>query len=143
MEILLEFVIQVVAQILVELVGDVLLGNAFRGVANVLRSTLGRYVTGALLGFGFGLAWGDHLSGQSTWPKLLWVSLALAGVAVVLAVNAAGRPAAGDPTALAGDPWRDIVTPPWRWRPDRLVGFVVVNLAIAGGIGVAFNPGPS
>lgn len=140
---MIEFVIQVLAQIIVELVGDVLLGNAFRRVVNVLRSAIGRAVVGGLIGFGFGLAWGDHLSGQSTWPKLLWVSLALAGVALVFAVRAAGRPAAGAPTAIVGETWRDLMTPPWRWRPDRLLGFVVINLAIAGGIGLAFSPGPS
>lgn len=136
---MLEFLIQIVAQILVELVGDLLLRNAFHGVANALRSTIGRYVVGALVGFGFGLGWGDHLSGQTTWPKLLWVSLALAGVALVLAVKTAGSPTEDDRTLT----WHDVMSPPWRWSRDRLLGFVVINLAVAGGIGLTFSPGPA
>lgn len=138
MDIVLEFLIQLVVQLVVEVIGDFLLETAFHGVANVLRSRIGRYAIAGLAGFGFGLAWGDHLSGNATWPKLLWVSLGLAAAALIAAVTRAAKPAAAGP--VKGYALRQALTPPWRWHADRLVGFVVLNLAIAGGIALAFDP---
>jgi hypothetical protein len=137
-DIVLEFLIQFVVQLVVEVIGDFLLETAFHGVANVLRSRIGRYAIAALAGFGFGLAWGDHLRGNATWPKLLWVSLALAAAALIAAVTRVANPAATIPAE--GSALRQALTPPWRWHPDRLIGLVVLNLAIAGGIALAFDP---
>lgn len=135
---MLEFVIQLLVQLVVEVIGDFLLETAFHGVANVLRSRIGRYAIAVLIGFGFGLVWGDHLSGHATWPKLLWVSLALATAALMAAVTRAANPAGASPAE--GSALRQALAPPWRWHADRLVGFVVLNLAIAVGIALAFDP---
>lgn len=137
-DILLEFLIQLLVQVVVELIGDFLLETAFHGVADVLRSRLGRLAIAVLVGFGFGLAWGDHLSSHASWPKLLWVSLGLAAAALIAAVARAAHPA--DSSPAEGSALHQALTPPWRWRTDRLVGFMVLNLAIAGGIAVGFQP---
>jgi hypothetical protein len=136
-DILLEFLIQLLVQLVVEVIGDLLIETALHGVANVLRDRIGRYAIAAVVGFGFGLAWGDHLSGETSWPKLLWVSLALATAALVAAVTRSARRA--DRGRVEGSALRQALTPPWHWQPDRLVGFVVLNLAIAGGIALAFD----
>lgn len=79
--------------------------RAFRGVATVLNKRIGRYTVAAVTGFGFGLVWGNHLSGHATVSKVLWsASLFLLG------------------------------------RPDRLLGFAVLNVAIASGIALAYGP---
>jgi len=137
-DILLEFVVQLLVQLVVEFIGDFLLETALHGVANVLRSRIGRYAIAALVGFGFGLAWGDHLSGHESWPKLLWVSLSVAAVALVAAILRAAHPMNSRPTE--GSALQQALTRPWRWPTDRLMGFVVLNLSIAGGIALAFQP---
>jgi hypothetical protein len=134
MDFLGELLVQIVIQFVVEVIGDLLIDTAFRGLARALQTALGRYVTGAVLGLGIGLAWGHHLSGSATWPKLLWVSLGLAAAALVLAPS---RPAG----VAAGSLWRQALTPPWRWPASRLVGFAVLNLAIAAGIALTFRSG--
>ena len=138
MDVLIELVIQLFVQVVVEVIGQLLVETAFRGVANALRSRIGRYALGALAGAGFGLVWGNHLSGQATWPKLLWVSLGLAATAFVLAI---GR---GDEEAVetSTSPWAEVTKPPWQWSGDRFYGFVVLNLALALGIALGFSPGP-
>lgn len=83
------------------------------------------------VGLGFGVLWGDHLSGQATWPRLLWVSLGLAVVALMGALVRTARPAPANGAVLVV---------PWRWPADRLYGLVALNLAIAGGIAVGFQP---
>jgi hypothetical protein len=32
--------------------------------------------------------------------------------------------------------------PPWRWSAYRLLAFAVLNLGIAAGIGIGFDPAP-
>ena len=137
MDVVIEFVVQLLVQLVVEVIGQLLVETAFHGVASALRSRVGRYVLGALAGFGFGLAWGDHLSGHPTWPKLLWVSLGLAATAFVLAVGRGSEAGREMPTS----PWAVVTTPPWHWSADRFFGFVVLNLALALGIAVGFSPG--
>jgi hypothetical protein len=34
-----------------------------------------------------------------------------------------------------------VLTPPWRWSRERLIGFAILNIALAAGIGITFRPG--
>lgn len=125
-DLLLELVVQVVVELLLE--------GFFEGVGRVVERRVGRLVLSGLCGLGFGLAWGAYLDGRAAYPRLLWVSLALAAVAALLAVVHPG-------TAVESG-WRAVLVPPWRWSRERLVNLVVLNLALAGGIVLTFTPAP-
>ncbi len=132
MDIILELIVSAVVQFVVEILGELLLDTALHGVATALQSRIGRWTLATLLGGGFGLLWGDHLSGQASWPRLLWVSLAFAAAACLLTLRA--RPA----TPVAST-WRDLLLPPWRWSGERLLGLGVLNIALAAGIVIGFQ----
>ncbi len=112
-----------------------MLQQSFRGASRVARRRRGRLSVSALIGCVAGAAWGAHLRDTPTWPNLLWVSPALAAVALVLAV---GRQGAERPPRLmprgVGAVSREVVSPPWRWGEERPVGFALINLGIAVGI---------
>ena len=93
-------------------------------------------VVAAGAGFGFGLWWGGRLSDAALVhrPRLLWVSLAV-GMAFLL--YAAIARASGEPRA--GSRLRAVIDPR-QWPADRLVSLAVLNLAIAAGIELGFNP---
>ncbi|MCW2584930.1 MAG: hypothetical protein JWN55_446 [Frankiales bacterium] len=125
----MDFVAELVLQFLIQVVFEILAEGAFEVFA---KTRLGRLLFGLLVGIGFGLAWGAHLSGGAHWPKLLWVSL-VAGV--VALVRAMGSPRDGrEPRGF----WSFITQWPWQWSFDRLLGFSLMNLGIAAGIYVAF-----
>ena len=135
MGIILELVLEFVGQILLEF----LLDGIGRGVARVLRNRVVKAVlglaVGAAVGFGGGYWWGSRLTelGRTDPPRSLWVSIALAGAFVALAVVRAvrrRRPVADDTVTLA----------PWRWSVPRLLGFAVLNVAAAAGIAAGFTP---
>jgi len=128
----IELLVQLVVQLVVEIIGDLLIETSLRGVANVLRNRVGRYVLGAVVGLGVGVGWGQHLSGQQSWPRLLWVSLLLGAVALVLAVGRAGAP------VVVRSGWRAQFAWPWQWSADRLVGFAFINAGLAVGVVVGF-----
>ena len=144
MDFLLEVVIQVFLQFVVDFVAEYLLQAGFRSASNVLRSRAGRLLVGALVGAGFGYAWGHHLSGGESWPKLLWVSIALGACAAVGAAYRAARPARlvrPDDVPGGDGVVSELLSPPWRWDVERLAEFAVLNAAIAIGIGAGFDPG--
>jgi len=129
-----ELLIQLIVQVVVEIVGQYLVGKALNRAASVLTTRIGRYVIGAVIALGFGIGWGQHLSGRAHWPKLLWVSL---GLAVVAAVLASRRRAPGaDHWMLT---WRALIAPPWQWSRSRLIGFAVINVALALGIVIGYG----
>lgn len=132
----MELVFELLFQFVFEVVGDVLFETGFRRTARVARSRVGRLVIAVAAGFGAGLWWGARLSerGRVDEPRSLWISLALA---VVFGLGALWRWRRGRP---AQDP--HVVSPPWRWPLYRLAGFAVLNLAVAAGIAVGFNPHP-
>lgn len=137
----MDFLIEAFIQIVVQLLGELVIEGAFHGVAAVLRRKVGRWVTGGVLGLGFGLAWGRHLSGAPHYPRLLWVSLALTPVALVLAL---GQPRSEASTPRDRTPALDLkwlVTPPWKWGSERLYGFAFINIGIAVGVLAAFSKG--
>lgn len=127
---------------LIEVVGEWLLQTSFRGTVRVARSRTGRLTASALLGAGLGAAWGLHVLDAPHWPRLLWVSVAVAATAGVLAV---GRAGVGDqPSARrrhAAGVLAEVMSPPWRWGGERLLGFALINVGIAVGIFAAQAPG--
>ena len=130
---IVELLVQFIVQVVVEVVGQYLLSKALDRAATVLTTRIGRYVIGAVLALGFGIGWGEHLSSRAHWPKLLWVSL---GLAVVAGFLARRRRSYGEHPGLT---WRTVFAPPWRWSRQRLIGFAVINLALALGIVVGYG----
>jgi hypothetical protein len=133
-DLLAELLIQVL-QLLIQVVLQALVEAVFEAFMEGLRFRVVRQVLGGLLGVGFGLAWGQHLSGGAHWPRLLWVSLALAAVSAVLAMQ---RDRRADRRELTRG---TLLEPPWRWPAERLGGLAIINAGIAAGIGCGFRPG--
>lgn len=131
-----EIIFEFVFQVLFEIIGEILFEIGFRGSARVLRSRVGRFVLASTVGFGGGLWWGARLSegGRVDEPSALWISL---GLAIVVGLAALWRWRTANP--------RDeppTLSPPWRWPAHRLVGFAVLNAAIAAGVAFGFDPRP-
>ena len=88
-EIIVEFIVQVVGELLVELFG--------RAFGRILETRIGRWIMSAAvmaaIGYGGGYAWGRHVAdiGEGV-PRTIWVSLALAVLASVLALKARSDP---------------------------------------------------
>ena len=133
----MDFLFEIVFQFLFEIVAQALLELGFRGASRVLRSRVGRSVVAAGAGFGFGLWWGGRLSDASLVhrPRLLWVSVGVAVVALALAAST-HRDANQE---VASRRARDLLDPT-RWPAQRLVTFAVLNLAIAAGTEIGFVP---
>jgi hypothetical protein len=132
-----DFLLEIVFQVLFEVVAQALLDLGFRGASGVLRSRVGRSVVAAGAGFGFGLWWGGRLSDAALVhrPRLLWVSV---GVAVLALARAASTHRDANHNVASRGP-RDLIDPT-RWPGHRLVAFAVLNLAIAAGIEIGFVP---
>ncbi len=132
----MELIVELVFQFLFEVVGEILLEAGYHGTARALRSRLVRFALLSAAGLGAGLWWGIRLSeaGRVQVPRALWVSLVLAGVFALAALWRwrRGRRPADDA----------VLSPPWRWPAYRLVGFAVLNAAVAAGIGLGFDPQP-
>lgn len=127
----MDFLFEFLFQIMFEVIGEALLEFGFRGASRVWRSTIGRWTVSVIVGFGFGAYWGHYLSEAGTGhrPRLLWVSVALAVLAVITALVAGRRIHAEERAML-----------PWTWPTARLIGFAALNIAIAVGIAVAYQP---
>ena len=149
---MLEFLVELVVQFVFEVVAELLFEAGFTAAGRVLRFRVVRYGLAVVAGFGFGVWWGDRLSGSHR-PYLFWVSLT---VAVMAGIGALRRrtDAPGEDSAIAelrrlsdtgpgevGPRWRMSVDPR-RWPTHRLVGLAVLNGAVAAGIAVGFNPIP-
>ena len=129
MDFLIELILQFIGQIVVEVIFEAVQPR----LARAFRTRLGRYALAALVGGGFGLGWGWHLTNQPHPPKLLWVSILLAVAATVLAQGKRGTDD-GSASVATQTPWRVVLTPPTRWSSDRWIDFVVLNLAMTAGI---------
>ena len=140
MEILFELLFEVVLQF----VGEVVLEAGFRVVGRVLANRVVRAVLGMAAGFGGGYWWGARLSelGRTEPPRSLWVSI---GLAVFFGTVALVKVLRREPPRLRPDSrmerFEQAFTP-WRWSPARLLGFALVNVAVAAGIAAGFDPQP-
>ena len=151
MEVIFELLFEVVGQVLVEALFDL----GFRGVGKLLGNRIVRWVLGTLAGaalaYGGGWWWGDRLSeaGRTDAPSSLYVSIGLAVTFGVLAILRAAhgrrqdsfRVTAGDLLDEPGESLR--LLSPVHWSPWRLLGFCLVNIAVAMGISAGFTPDPA
>ncbi len=133
MEIIFEFIAEIVVQLVVEIIFDL----GIRGLTAFLQTDLGRWVAtvvvAAGLGFGAGVGWGRHVAaiGQATTPRSVWVSLVIAGMAVI-----------GVAIAWRDEDWDAKMTKVpelLRMTPMRFGMFGVLNAAGAIGIMVGFG----
>ena len=136
MAILFELLFEIVFQFL----GELLFETAFRLLANrVVRAVLA-----AAAGFGGGYWWGARLTelGRTDPPRSLWVSVGLVALfATVALVKVLRR----DRPRLRPDSRMDRFEEafaPWRWSAARLLGFALMNVAVAAGIAAGFDPQP-
>lgn len=132
---MIEFLFEVVFELLFEFIAEGALQWGYRGAARAARSPLARWAVGAAAGAAFGVWWGDHLSapGRHHGPRLFWVSVALAAVAAALALRRH--------TTARGDIPPSPPIAPWRWPVHRLVGFAIMNAAVAIGIVIGYEGG--
>ena len=140
MEILFELLFEVVLQF----VGEVLLEAGFRVVGRVLANRVVRTVLAITVGFGGGYWWGARLSelGRTEPPSSLWVSIGLAGVFGTVALVKVLR---GTPRRVPAESRMErfeLAFTPWRWSAARLGRFALLNMALAAGIAVGFDPRP-
>lgn len=136
----MDFIFEALVQVLFEIVGQILVEAGFHATAVVLRSRIGRYVVASAAGLGGGIWWSARLSarGRVQEPRALWVSIGLMALAVLLAARQ--RTGSHGHEELPG--LRSVIAPPWKWPVYRLVGFALLNAAIAVGIAVSFRPHP-
>jgi hypothetical protein len=133
MELVLELVVWLVVQVVVEIIGEAL----WEGATRTMRSRTGRHVVGGIIGFAGGLAWGILYTDLPAYPKTLWVSLALAAAGFALAAGSRGPvPATAQPGRPSG--WRRVTIAPSAWPAHRLIGFALLNLAIAAGVLIGY-----
>ena len=142
MEVLFEFIAEVVLQFVFE----VILEGGARGAAQVLKNRVVRSLLRAILllggAFAGGLWWGDRLTdlGRTEPPRSIWVSIGLAG-AFLIAAAATWRREQRRPDADVRA--RSSRNPrPWQWPAARLALFAAVNAAVASGIATGFDPRP-
>jgi hypothetical protein len=129
-----EIIFELVFQFVFEIVIEGLLELGWHGTAKVLRSRPGRYTASASVGFIGGVLWGAHVAelGQPDRPRLFWVSIVIAIVALLAAAYRRSRPADAIST-------RSFALP-WTWPAWRLVGFAVLSGAVAAGIATGWQP---
>ena len=138
----MEFLFEILFEVVFQFVGEVLLDAGLRGVARVLANRVVRAALAIAAGFGAGYWWGVRLSelGRTEPPSSLWVSIALAAFLGTIALVKALR---GEPSRAPVDSRMDrfeMAFTPWRWSAARLLGFALVNVAIATGIAAGFDP---
>ena len=140
MEVLFELVFEVVLQF----VGEVLFDAGFRVVGRVLANRVVRAVIAIGAGFGAGYWWGARLSelGRTEPPSSLWVSIGLAVVFGTVALVKVLRDESHRFPAESRMDRFELAFTPWRWSPARLLGFALVNVAVAAGIAAGFDPRP-
>jgi hypothetical protein len=125
----IELLVGLVVQFVSELIGELMMAAAVQGAAHAIHSRVGRYGLTAVFGLAIGAIWGFSLRDEHHVPRLLWVSLAFAGLAAILRiVDVPGR------EVSPGLGWRQALTVPWRWSKERLIGLMFLNVAMAAGV---------
>lgn len=133
-----EFVLELVAQIVLEFVFEGIGEAGYDGVRAVWRHVVGRAFVHGLAGLAFGAWWAERLDDgvRTVPPNLLWVSLVLAVGGTVGALVAAHL---DRDQAASGPQPRPNGFAPWTWPPSRWVLFAVLNAGLATGVLVAFD----
>lgn len=147
MEVILELLFEGVFQLVLEILSEF----GFRGIGKVLSNRVVRWVvgtvTGAALAYGAGWWWGNRATeaGDAEIPTSFAVSIGLAVVFGVLALLRALRGRRRDTfrvswTDLFDEPAESIrLMSPVHWSALRLLGFCLVNVAIAVGINAGYT----
>jgi hypothetical protein len=146
MEVIFELLFEFVFQFLLEVVFDL----GFRGVGKVLSNRVVRWVLGTVaaagLAYGGGWWWGHRAveAGDTEIPTTFFVSI---GLAVAFGVFALVRAVRGPRTDtfrvtaedLLGEPGESIrLLSPVHWSAQRLLGFCLVNVAVALGVNAGY-----
>ncbi len=135
-----DFIAEIIAQIVIEIIGDFLLAFGANTIGRALASKTGHMIATAMVtaavGLGGGYVWGLHVAdiGRRGVPRTIWVSLALAALATAFALMARSH----DVVNEHADP--RFRTLPKRLRPTvgRLVLLVLLNVTIAAGVATGF-----
>jgi hypothetical protein len=147
MEAILELLIEGIFQLVLEILSEF----GFRGVGKLLSNRVVRWVLGTVsataLAFGAGWWWGDRAAdaGDSEIPTSFYVSIGLAVVFGVLAVVRALRGTRADTFRVTlGDLFDEPaesfrLLSPVHWSALRLLGFCLVNVAVALGVNAGFT----
>jgi hypothetical protein len=147
-EAIFELLIEGALQLVLELLSEV----GFRGVGKLLSNRIIRWVLGtvsaAALAYGGGWWWGDRAAemGDHELPTSFYVSIGLAVVFGVLAVVRAVRGRRSDTFRVSVDDLFDEpaeslrLLSPVHWSALRLLGFCLVNVAVALGVNAGFAP---
>lgn len=138
-----EFLLELLFQAVFELIAEGLVQLGAHSAAAIARHRAVRYVLATVVGFGFGAWWGNRLAllGRDDLPRLFAVSLALAILAAAGAAYRMRREREELGTGRLSGRFAVLVVP-WRWDAGRLLGFAALNVAIAVGIAVGFDPLP-
>ena len=147
MEVILEILFEGVFQLILEILSEL----GFRGVGKLLSNRVVRWVLGtvsaAALAYGAGWWWGNRATeaGDTEIPTSFFVSIGLAVVFTVLAVARAVRGRRRDTFRVT---WSDLfdepaesfrLMSPVHWSALRLVGFALVNVAVALGVHAGYT----
>ena len=126
----MDFIIEVLFWFIFEVLGEVLFEAGSHGAAAVLRSFVGHFVVASVAGLGAGLWWGARLSerGRVREPRTVWMN------------QSRSRRSGCGSGGLAME--ASVVSPPWCWPTYRLVGFAILNAAVAAGVAIGFHPHP-
>jgi hypothetical protein len=133
-----DFFFELLIQLIIEVVTAIVFDLGLKAAATALLSRTFRWSLMVVGGLSAGVWWGLRLSaqGRDHEPNALWVSLSFALIAVLLYVRISRKTTDSDRSRES----RKRFAPPWRWAPDRLIAFALLNVGVAVGIAVAFRP---
>lgn len=134
----MDFVVELVVQLVFEFVVEVLANLGITGARAVWRNVLGRALVHGAAGFAFGAWWAERLegAGRTTYPNLLGVSLLFAAAALLCAGYRRLRDR--EQAAMDPEPYPDGLIP-WRWSPGRWLAAFGLNLGLAAGVLAFFD----
>ena len=139
LEVLAELILELLAQLFVEGLLDGAGRRSVRALRSPRRRRIVAHTVSLVLALAAGVAWGIYVArtGRDELPRAVWVSVTLAGLAIVLAVVARVRrlPGRGVQPGWA-EFWR-----PDRWPWTRWAFFGVMSTLIAGALVVGYELG--
>lgn len=147
----MEVIVELLLEGLIQLLLEGLFELGFRGIGKLLANRVVRWVLGtviaASIAYGGGWWWGDRLAseGQTEMPTSFYVSIGLAAAFGALSIVRALRGPRTDTVNMSpGDrfdsPAESMrLLSPVHWSVRRLLGFCLVNVAVAIGINAGFT----